>query len=192
MVIYSITILNATVQNTGNVEMLKTIITVSVPAIITIIGFIVTYFTLSRNFKNELAKQKSGLHLEKMSNAPYQVLDLIDRLKSGKGNTINEMTSLLNTIYAYGTADSIKIVSLMQKENYAANSDTSKLNAYRVLSFYGLLASQIKFDVTGLLVSPDLWFQMKLMDYSNARERIKIENNKLVNELRLNNGLEIK
>lgn len=55
-------------------------ITTLVPATVTIIGFIVTYFSLCKSFKNEIKKQKSNIALEKMATVPYETLDLYETL----------------------------------------------------------------------------------------------------------------
>lgn len=81
-------------------ELLGVIITAVVTSIISIIGFIVTYKSMKRNFREELEKEK-------------------------------------------------------------AYSGTDQFNHYRVISLYILLATQIKYDVTGIVVSPELWLQMK-------------------------------
>lgn len=83
-------------------------------------------------------------------------------------------------------------MALMQKENYAAGGNPDKMNKFRAMSSYVLLATQIKFDVTGTYVNPELWFRMRLTDFEENREDIKKENNKLVDEFNLNCKMKIK
>ena len=80
----------------------------------------------------------------------------------------------------------------MQKENYAASGKTASLDKYRMMSSYVLLATQIKYDVTEISVSPELWFQMRLTDYEANREEFMNANNKLVDELKLKEEFKIK
>lgn len=49
-----------------------------VPAVVTIIGFIVTYFTTRHSIKEEIHKQKTGIYLEELSKVPMEVLTLMD------------------------------------------------------------------------------------------------------------------
>ena len=56
---------------------------------------------------------------------------------------------------------------------------------------YVLLATQIKFDVTGTYVNPEQWFKMRLTDYDKNRDEIRKANNKLVDELELNIKMKI-
>lgn len=185
-------------------DLKEAIITALVTGMISIIGFIVTNASMKKNFKNELKRQRDSVALEKMSTMPYEVLVLMDEMiESGKttnetqkkktmGQNFKHFKEIMNTIYFYGTEKSIKIVSLMQKENYAANGKTTFLDKYRMMSLYVLLATQIKYDVTKISVSPELWFQMRLTDYEANREEFMNANNKLVDELKLKEEFKIK
>ena len=77
-------------------------LTIAVPTIISIIGFVVTFVSLSKSFKNELNKQRMGVHIDKMSTIPYDILKLLDTMvQTGNQNqeiTIQEINNLLNNI----------------------------------------------------------------------------------------------
>lgn len=81
-------------------ELLGVIITSGVTSIISVIGFIVTYKSMKRNFKEELEKEKTSIHIEKMSSIPYEILKLMDNIMQtgGKGDFLNDFTSLMDTI----------------------------------------------------------------------------------------------
>lgn len=192
-------------QNVGMSDDLKgAIITALVTGIISIIGFIVTNASMKKDFKNELKKQRDSVALEKMSTMPYEILELMDEMfESVKVKNENQkkrivdknyerFKEIMNKIYSYGSEDAIKIVSLMQKENYEANGNTDNMNKYRNISVYVLLATQIKYDVTEILVNTELWMQMRLTDYAANKEKIKQEMNKLVDELELRKEFKIK
>lgn len=55
-------------------DMISLVISVGVPAIISIVGFGVMVFTLIKSFQNELAKQKANIRLERMAEMPYELL----------------------------------------------------------------------------------------------------------------------
>lgn len=172
------------------------IITALVTGIISIIGFIVTNLSMRKNFKNELIKQRDSIALEKMATMPFEVLDLMDRMmkaKKGwnKSEELDNFKKMMNEIYSYGSEKAISLVALMQKENYNANGDPSKMDKFRLMSSYVLLATQIKFDVTGTYVNPELWFKMRLTDYEENKIEIKKANNNLVNELNLCDKMKI-
>ena len=170
-------------------ELKGAIITAIVTGIISIIGFIVTNHSMKKNFKNELLKEKTTVHIEKMSEMPLHILELMEKMTNGPSNqdVLDEFKSILNNVCAYGSVQAIKIASTMQSENYQY-ANTDQFNTYRALSFYALLITQIKYDVTGIINGPDMWYEMKLTDYQKMKEDIKQENNKIVKELNLNKG----
>ena len=131
------------------------IITALVTGVISIIGFIITNVSMRKSFSNELLKQRDSIALEKMATMPFEVLDLMDRMINAKNgwnekSELNNFKKMLNEIYSYGSEKAISLVALMQKENYIANGNVSKMNKFRVMSLYVLLATQIKHDVTGV------------------------------------------
>ena len=171
----------------------STILTVSIPAIISILGFIVTYMSMKKSFQHELRQQKVNIQLEKMSVVPYEVLkfmqDLIDSGKNGRkiseAEIIRRMNELYTTIFAYGSPAAIAILSSMQSENYINATIPQNQNKYRMMCYYILLAVQIRFDITGQIITADKWFKMRLTDYDSNRNEISQANNKLVEELSL-------
>lgn len=180
------------------------IITALVTGMISIIGFIVTTTSMKKSFKNELKRQRDNVALEKMSTMPYEVLILMDEMiesgeikndvqkKKSMEQSFKHFKEIMNTIYSYGSEKAIGIVSLMQKENYAANGNMACLDKYRMISEYVLLATQIKYDVTEISVSPELWFQMRLTDYTTNKDKFKDANNRLIDELSLRREFKIR
>ena len=167
----------------------NTLISVIVPGVISIVGYIITTISVNSSFKNELAKQKSNIHIDKMSTMPYEILRLMDKIQHNEYNEKKSQESisvLMNTIYSYGSKSAINLISSMQKENYQNLGTPDNAIGLRIMAFYALLATQIKYDVTGITVSPELWYQMKLTDYGSNKEQIMIENNKIVIEFNLN------
>lgn len=175
-------------------DRISVLLSVGIPAVISIIGFLLTIFTLKKEFQNELVKQKANVQLEKMSTMPYEILELMQNMiDSGKNpsRALQEklkakMDRVFSTIYAYGTATSIHILAAMQSENYQNISASQEVNRYRMMAFYVLLTVQIRTDITGEVVSPEEWFKMKITDFQDNRDLFRATNNELVNELNLN------
>ena len=168
------------------------IITAVLTSIISIIGFILTNKNMSKNLKNELKKEKTTVHIQKTSEMPYAILCLMDMMVKNPSSeeTLDEFKKIMNTVCAYGSKDAIKIASTMQSENYELVEREEK-NTYRMLSFYSLLVTQIKYDVTNIVNSPELWFKLKIKDYRKSRDKMIEENNKIVDELDLNEDFKI-
>lgn len=178
------------------------IITAVLTSIISIIGFVLTNKNMSKNLKNELKKAKTTLHIQKMSEMPYDILSLMDKMTKNSSSSsssgevleefLEEFGKIMNTVCAYGSKDAIKIASIMQSENYRmANEKKENQNKYRILCFYSLLVTQIKYDVTNIVNSPELWFKLKINDYYKMRDKMIEENNKIVDELDLNEEFKI-
>ena len=178
------------------------IITAVLTSIISIIGFVLTNKNMSKNLKNELKKEKTTLHIQKMSEMPYDILSLMDKMTKNSSSSsssgevleefLEEFGKIMNTVCAYGSKDAIKIASIMQSENYRmANEKKENQNKYRILCFYSLLVTQIKYDVTNIVNSPELWFKLKINDYYKMRDKMIEENNKIVDELDLNEEFKI-
>lgn len=167
------------------------IITAVFTSIVSIIGFILTNKNMSKNLKNELKKEKTTLHIQKMSEMPYAILILMDKMikKPESEEVLDDFRKIMNTVCAYGSKDAIKIASVMQSENY--KNQKNNVNMYRILSFYSLLVTQIKFDVTNIVNSPELWFKLKINDYDKMRDEMIKENNKIVDELDQNEDFKI-
>ena len=175
-----------------------------VPSLVSIVGFLVTYFMSRKNlkdglaltekeFQNELLKQRSDKRLELMASAPYDALVLMqDMIDSGKNKKhsfpdtklLGKQNNLYFKVYAYGSPSSLHILSSMQSENYQANMNSIvSVNAHRLICYYVLLASQLRMDVTGETVNPEEWFKMKFSDYHKTKSLFADANNQLVTEL---------
>lgn len=170
---------------------------------VTIIGFFVTNHSMKKSFENELKKQRNDIALENMSKMPLEMLNLMnDMIAQGKdtgnkGKKLYDMTNrfnkYLNIIYSYGSANAIRIAAMMQKENFEKSEliESDLKNKYRVMSMYVLLATQIKYDVTGIAISAEEWFRMKINDYDKEKENLKNALNQLVTELSLDKKFKI-
>ncbi|GLG06151.1 hypothetical protein ACI3DN_12535 [Sellimonas catena] len=199
--------------------------TILIPASVTLLGFVITYFSLRKSFKDEIRKQKSNIALEKMSTVPFETLELyetmlapvkiqkqIDEIEKKKGlsridrenitklnqqkieaqqSSMDKMTKLLNTIYAYGSVNAIKIVASMQKLNYSLKPDSTDEERWIIMAHMILLSSQVKKDVTNITVNPQKWFEMKITDYETNREIFDPVVNKVVKELGLDEKFKI-
>lgn len=161
-------------------------------ALFTLIGFAVTIYTFKRSLKNELIKTQNSITLDQVRDLPYEILDNFDKLNDdsySEAQQLKDFSAVMKKIYAYGSKDSICIISKMQEENY--QQLYIKSNKLRPMCFYILLVTQIKFDVTGDAVSPELWYKMKINDYHKSKTMIKIANNEIVSELHLNKNFKI-
>lgn len=98
----------------------------------------------------------------------------------------------MSKIFAYGTKEAITIVSSMQRQNYSLQENSDSKIKSRLIAYYVLLVCQIKYDLTGIEITPEYWYNMKLTDYPNRKSELDKANNNIVKELNLPNFLIIK
>lgn len=173
---------------------MKEYLNIIIPASVTIIGFMVTYYLTKRNFKEEISKQKISILLGEMSMVPMEILGLMDKILDKKDSKIilSDFKSLMARIFAYGTKDAIALVSNMQELNYRIASDPETADKSKIIAYYILLVCQIKYDLTGIKINPEYWYKMRLTDYINMRVNLVNANNEVVKNLKLERFLDIK
>ena len=175
------------------IENASTWLSIIVPALVSIAGFAISYKSLSTSFMAEIKKQKFELQIDKMSDIPYDVLNLLNDIISEPNDSelnlaLKKFNEILNSVYAYGSFEAVKIISELQSKNYEINKNMGNEKfKFEVFSLYILLASQVKRDLTGTTISPDYWFRMKLNDYNEHKPAIKLACNSVVKKLELEN-----
>ena len=173
-------------------ENIRTILSVTIPALVAIIGFVVTYFLNKRNFQEELRKQKTNISLERISEVPYEILKFFNGIhdigKKQQNKMLADFEHILAKVFAYGSNDAIAIAADMQEFNYnrAAQNDSSNDSGFVLMAYYTLLLCQVKYDLTGIKVNPGYWYRIKITDYESK----KLEINSSVNELVRKIGLQ--
>ena len=162
-----------------------TVLTVGV----TILGFVITYFMTKRNFKDEIKKEKIGLAVQEIHSLPYDICQLMDDTIHNKINQetlLKNYQSILSRVLAYGSKDAIKITIKMQQLSYQDPSTKGEQEKFLMLAAYSLLITQLKYDLTSEIISPESYFELRMNDYKTVRSNMKKHNNTIVDELHLN------
>lgn len=171
------------------------LISAMIPALISIIGFIATNRSVKRDFKNESLKQRNEIALNKMATMPMRILELLGTIIETGGQNeelAKEFEGFMNEVYAYGSENAIALISKIQKDNMFFGDNVADRNSYELIAMYILLATQIKYDVTGIIVSPEKWYEMRINDYEINREKMRLANNNVVKMFELNKRFYIK
>nr|DAD89642.1 MAG TPA: hypothetical protein [Siphoviridae sp. ctnFo11] len=171
------------------------LISAMIPALISIIGFIATNRSVKRDFKNESLKQRNEIALNKMATMPMRILELLGTIIETGGQNeelAKEFDGFMNEVYAYGSENAIALISKIQKDNMFFGDNVADRNSYELIAMYILLATQIKYDVTGIIVSPEKWYEMRINDYEINREKMRLANNNVVKMFELNKRFYIK
>lgn len=163
---------------------------------VTVLGFIVNYMLTKKNFERELNKKQTDMALNKLVDTPKNILDLFDKMVSAsitQDQLLDEFSNLMKTLFSYGSKDAIKILSTMQQYNYT-NNKTGKCDPQRLNAYFILLVCQVKYDLTGIKITPDYWYRLKLNDFETNLEinkKLVSSNNNIVKELDLDKFLKI-
>ena len=161
--------------------------------IVTIIGFLITFFLTKYSCKKDIDKIRKEKMMEKIQDVPMKLLDLMYSFQknTGKQNLIkntDEFAKILHSILSYCGNDAVKIISYIQESLY-----NNTFKEYELLSSYSILVSQLKYDLIGEFVSPEFYFKIKIKDYNkNMKNEIKTEINSIIKKLDLSNKLLIK
>ena len=172
-----------------------TLLSAMIPALISFIGFIATNRSVKRDFKNEILKQRNEIALNKMATMPMRILELLGTIIETGGQNeelAKEFDGFMNEVYAYGSENAIALISKIQKDNMFFGDNVADRNLYELIAMYILLATQIKYDVTGIIVSPEKWYEMRMNDYEINREKMRLANNNVVKMFELNKRFYIK
>lgn len=163
-----------------------TIITV----LVTIVGFIITYFMTKKNFEDEVKKDKITHTAEAIQTLPYDICQMMDSMikkKDYSAEQVEQYGKMLSKVLAYGSKDAVSIAIRMQQLVYTLNERPAD-EKYSALAAYALLITQLKYDLTSEIISPESWFQLRMTNYSKIQSSMKSTINGLICELDLNSS----
>lgn len=176
----------------------KTIIVEVLTCIITLLGVWFAFW----QFKNEINKKKTNINLDNLVEVPLKIVTTYDYLmrrsksktKVGKEEKelLEKINDMMANILAYGSVEAIKIVSTMQQTLYDRVENSNNEKPEKVIAYYAILFSQVKYDLTGVEISPEEWYKIKITDYLRSKEKFCEVNNLIVNELALQEFLFIR
>lgn len=179
---------------------LKDWLTILIPASVTIIGLVVNYYATKSSIKNEITKQQGSIKLEKLLQCleDYQetyraILNSTKLNEKEKNKVINQQVLALQKImdyaYLYGSEDTCKIAAAWQHYTFVeSETDTQNITP---ICYANLLIAQICLDVTGNCNKPSYYYTIKLKDYEDKKDDIKIVHNQIVEKLELDNKLNL-
>jgi len=161
--------------------------------IITIVGFLITFFITKYSCKKDIDKIRKEKMMEKIQDVPMKLLDLMYSFQKNNNpqnliKTTDEFAKILHSILSYCGNHAVKIISYIQENSY-----NNTFKKFELLSSYSILVSQLKYDLIGEFVSPEFYFKIKIKDYNESmKSEIKSEVNIIVRKLDLSSKLLIK
>lgn len=152
---------------------------------VTILGFVINYFVTKKNFQEEIRKEKISKNTEVIQALPYAICVLMNKILN-KGETAPQLyTEIMLKILSYGSRDAVKIAIKLLRMTHSL-SEYPEGKRILVLSPYALLITQLKYDLSAEIISPECWFEMCISDYETVKTEMRKSINDIVNELELN------
>ncbi|WP_157146623.1 hypothetical protein [Brachyspira pilosicoli] len=135
-----------------------------------------------------------------MSEAIKNILDLaVLSIRLCKVKTVEECDTIsklidekklyYNDIFTYGSTEAVAILKYF---NSVDNTNTDSV--YVNICLYQLLLVQVRYDIMNIIVPPTSWIEaiISKAEFLDKKEKIIFYNNKLVDELGLNQEFKIK
>lgn len=107
-----------------------------IPAVLSLIGFVVTYLGLRKSFKDEIRKQKSNIALDKMSTVPFETLDWYETMMSPV--RLKKQIKAIECKAQQTKADKIEIQRISRQISDAEDSFSDEMiKLYNTIYAYG-------------------------------------------------------
>lgn len=156
---------------------------IGVPSAITVIGFLITYYSANKKITEELNFYKRSNMINGLKDCLDELSHLFDSVKDQEYDDVKH-NNLMSNIYAYGSKEAISIATYWQQSSYNKTADV-----YVIFSCITLLISQVKYDITAEKLKPNMLFKLRLTDYTKDKKYKKAFDskiNEIVNALELN------
>ncbi len=160
----------------------------NIPSLISLIGIIISHFNIKKSYKNDLKKMKAEIITEKIEDLPLEILNIMHNTikdPNSKEN-VEDLSKFIYKVLSYGSADAVKIACCVQQAAYKNDG------SYKLIAGYSLLITQLKYDLTGQIISPESYFQLKLRDYVDQRKEVIKFINLIVKKLNLKKDFYVK
>ena len=162
---------------------------------VTILGFFITYKLTTKTFGNEIKKSKIDQNVEAIHSLPLELCNMMSKIQKSQGSkntvSVSEYESLMTKIFAYGSKDSVAIAIEIQQTFYRVNKTGEDCGQY-LLVLFSLLITQLKYEISDEIISPESWFKLKINDYDTVREKMIDKINHVVKTLELNKKFMVK
>lgn len=174
---------------------MKEFIIDNLDVIVTIFGFFITYKLTTKTFSNEIKKSKIDHNVEAIHSLPLELCNMMSKIQQAKGNkgvvSASEYEKLMTKIFAYCSKDSVTLAVEIQQTFYKINKTNEDYGQY-LLVLFALLITQLKYEISDEIISPESWFKLKINDYETAREPFVDKINETIKNLDLNKKFIVK
>ncbi len=169
------------------------IASIIIPSVISIIGFGISIYVIGRELHNGIRLKQNEYILNKMSDVmeaiEYANKEVLEGAEN-KGELSDLIENFSNKIQLYGSYDAMKIIEKMKTTAYSGE-DVGVTYSFYLFVLLSLLKSQIKKDMTGIIVPPDVFMKIRANDYKKHEDKIKEIVNSTIEELKLSKKFKI-
>lgn len=170
----------------------KDCIIIIVPSLVTIIGFFVSFFLMKKKIEISTLKEKENIATQEMKKILLHILEhanMLDRSLSGIKINSKEMLDLSNhindVILSFGSQEAINI---LKEYFYVGNLKSDCASALlHSLCLRFILFSQIKYEVSGIILKPNAYLELKYHSLDNLVSTM----NFYIEKLKLNKKFKI-
>lgn len=156
---------------------------------VTIIGFVITYQMTTKSVSDEIRKSKIAHNVEVIHPLLLELCNMMSKIQksAGKKNAVSphEYEMLMTKIFAYGSKGAVSLATEIQQTFYKV-AKTNEDCGQELLVLFSLLITQLKYDISDEIMSPESWFRLKINDYENVRDDMVLKINNWISQLSLN------
>ena len=158
---------------------------------VTVIGFVVTYHMTTKSVGDEIRKNKIAHNVEKIHSLPLELCNMMSKIQKSSSNSKKpairqqDYEDLMIKIFAYGSRDAVTLATEIQQMFYKV-AKTDEDCGQELLVLFSLLITQLKYDISDEIISPESWFRLKINDYENVRDDMVVKINNWISRLSLN------
>lgn len=179
-----------------------------VTGIITVLGFVITYLSMKRNFKNELQKQNNEIIVNKLSQLYSDIFKFLKEVSRGikiiddlkVSDNIEERNNfrihyqevfqefnngMLHDLLFYSTEDIINVLYVIQRTFDDKENDVMT-QILTIISGMLIILAMLRYELTGTIVNPEKYFYLFIDEGRDHVEIYKKCSNAIVQELKLN------
>lgn len=150
---------------------------------------------VSDNSAKEIDNWSPNFNSEKISDLPAKIHALIETiLNHGDPQSfIAQFKEIESRLLSYGSQNAISLIADMHAANFRNEAHPDIADGNEIIALYILLLCQVKYDATGIKMTPQNWYKTHLgLDYFQKPESLNTVTNNIIRRLGLPPFLEIK
>lgn len=181
----------------------KDFLTIFIPSIISILGFIITFVINQKGYEQSIQKFKTEQQISDLCGLQNDVIDYVHALckviesPQNDNKRFHQLREKINLkVICFGSDDAVKLVLYIRNLVFSGVDDGIAVSNGQLIAAYIILAMQIKYDTTGIKTSPKSWYigiytSQKMLATGFYMDSVKSINN-IVDELKLPDFLKVK